>query len=779
MIRIRARAVVASVAALALVALPTTAAFAAPSDRVAVAAEASPALALIPKPVSLTEGDGSYRIDADAVISAAADALPAAELLADVLRASSGFTLPIEDADAAAAVEITVAPGLAPRGHEAEGYGLTVDAEGIRIEADTAQGAINGVQTLRQLLPVWADSTERLDVDWSVPFVDIEDYPRFDYRGFMVDTARSFYTVDEVKALIDASAPYKLNRLHLHLTDDQGWRLAMDTPDQNASGIDYGLLTEVSGKTAMTYNSAGQLMGTELGRSGFYTKDDYREIVAYAARNGMTVVPEIDMPGHTNAALHAIEQLNSAGSFPKPAPGQATPPAQGTGDVGDSTFDAANPVTYEFISEVLRQVAELTPGQYLHIGGDEAHSTSQADYTTMVDFANAQVADLGKTVVGWNEYATTALPQDDAVIQYWNGRDAGVADAVADHGAQVIMSPAAKAYFPQKQDARQTAGGTWACNGPCTLENAYDWNPAAQVAGVGEDAVLGVEGAFWGEFIRGVDQAQFFSFPRLLALAEVGWTPQAQKNTADFLQRLAATGPRMSVQGVNFFPTATVDWGVDAAVAVTVSDAAAPAAVGVGALAAPAPANARLDWQVAAPATVDGDLAATVTWSDGVVEPVALAATGTTDIAAMTLNPLYTAASSRTFTESGTYTARLDVTSTAGEGLASATATIAVAAPGDPAPGDPAPGGPGAGGPTVGAPGPAEPAPAEPGAGAGAGADAGSGADGAADADARALANTGGELPVGMIVVAGFALALGGLLVWRRRRSLAASRSAS
>ncbi|MFD4422145.1 family 20 glycosylhydrolase [Agromyces sp. NPDC058484] len=626
--------------------------------------EPEPQLPLVPAPVSLERSEGAFVLAEDVEIEASGDAVAAAEYLADVMRPSTGFDLPIvADADEPA-IEISVADGGAPDGHEAEGYTLEVTAGGIELAADTEAGALNGVQTLRQLMPAWIESDEVADVEWSVPLVAISDYPRFEHRGLMVDTARSFYTVDEVKRLIDSAAPLKLNRLHLHLTDDQGWRIAMDTPEENPAGIVYTDLTAISGATAMTYNSAGQLMGTELGRTGFYTKDDYREIIDYAGRNGMTVIPEIDLPGHTNAALHAIPQLNSAGSSPQPKPGEATAPAQGTPDVGGSSFDANNEHTYTFITEVLRQIAELTPGEYLHIGGDEAHTTAHADYVEMVDFATAAVADLGKTVVGWNEYATTNLPQDDAVVQLWNGNGASVRDAVTARGAKVIMSPANKTYMPQKQDSRQPLGGTWACGGPCTLENAYNWNPATQIAGVPESAILGVEAAFWGEFIRGVDQAQFYTFPRLLATAEAGWTPQDGKVLAEFVDRVGQLGGRMTVQGINFFPTATVDWRIDAAPSVTGLPRVGSAV--------------DIDWRVTAPNTKPTDVAAELVWDDGVRQPVGLAGTAVTDIAAMTMNSEYTGTSSRSFQTSGTHAGQLEVTVGGGEPVVAGEVAVTV-----------------------------------------------------------------------------------------------------
>ncbi|MGH3705549.1 MAG: family 20 glycosylhydrolase, partial [Agromyces sp.] len=626
--------------------------------------EPEPQLPLVPAPVSIERAEGEFVLADDVEIEASGDAVAAAEYLAGVMRPSTGFDLPIVDDAGDRAIEISVAAGNAPEGHEAEGYTLDVTAAGIELAADTAAGALNGVQTLRQLLPAWVESDTKTDIAWSVPLVSISDYPRFEHRGLMVDSARSFYSVDELKRLIDSAAPLKLNRLHLHLTDDQGWRIAMDTPAENPSGIAYSDLTDISGATAMTYNGNGQLMGTELGRTGYYTKDDYRAIVAYAGENGMTVIPEIDLPGHTNAALHAIPQLNSAGSSPKLKPGETTVPHQGTGDVGNSSFDAKNEHTYTFITEVLRQVAELTPGEYLHIGGDEAHTTSRADYVKMVDFASATVADLGKTVVGWNEYASTALPQDDAVVQLWTGNGASVRDAVNTRGAKVIMSPANKTYMPQKQDARQPLGGQWACGGPCTLENAYNWNPATQISGVPESAILGVEAAFWGEFIRGVDQAQFYTFPRLLATAEAGWTPQSGKVLAEFVDRVGQLGPRMTAQGINSFPTATVDWRIDAAPSVTRwPKTSTPVAAGDK----PMSSKAEIDWRVIAPGTVPSDVSAELVWSDGTRQQVELASTAVTDIAAMTQSSAYTGSTSRNFHRSGPQVGQLVVTVGGGE----------------------------------------------------------------------------------------------------------------
>lgn len=604
-------------------------------------------LPLVPKPVSVTETGGpGYQLYPESNIAPVGEGAKApADYLAKILRRSTGYRLPVVSSSTGRS-PILIKVGSKKRGPSGrpEGYNLTATHSKITIEASTAGGALNGVQTLRQLFPQWVESPAKVHTAWTVPQVKITDYPRFAHRGAMLDVARSFYSVDEVKRHIDTAAQFKINRLHLHLSDDQGWRIAVDNPSRNPSGIDYGRLTSVSGATAVNYNSNGQQMGTELGVTGYYTKADYAEIVRYAGDNGMTVVPEIDMPGHSNAALHAIPQLNSAGSRPALKPGETTVPANGTPGVGYSSFDAANPVTYEFTKQVLTQIADMTPGPYVHIGGDESHSTSGADYTTMVNAFTGQVNSLGKTVISWNESARTALPQNNAVIQYWYGGTADVADAVRSKGAKVILSPAANTYVPQRQDPRQPQGGTWACGGPCGLDRHYGWDPGTYIPGVAETSVLGVESALWGEWIRRLPQAQYFSYPRLIATAEVGWTQQSKRDYTDFTTRLAAIGGRLTLQDVNFFPTAGVPWRTAALGADRTVRAGSPAGA---------------TWTVTAP-TADG-LTGTVTWDDGVQENVTLTTTRTASIPDMRGNGTFTAVSNRTFTARGTHTGTLTI----------------------------------------------------------------------------------------------------------------------
>ena len=527
-------------------------------------------LALVPQPAeSASTADGTFRLLPSSKIVASGDAVDAATYFAQKARKSTGFALPVVEGTATANdVEFTV--GAEQSEDKPESYTLQADANGVKVAANTAAGALNGVQTLRQLFPQWIESENVVNTPWTVEGVVISDYPRYEHRGVGIDVARSFYTVDEMKEHIDNAAQFKMNRLHIHLTDDQGWRIAMDQPADadNPAGIKYTDLTDISGKTAMTTNPSQ----SEPGHTGFYNKADYKEIVKYAGDNGMMVIPEIDMPGHTTAALHAIPELNSAKSAPKPKDGKLTPDAQGTGDVGVSSFDADNDATYAFTKEVLTQLAAMTPGPFIHIGGDESHVTKTPDYNKMINAFTQQVNDVDKRVIGWNEYGSADLPPN-SVIQLWIGGGKSEADKIIKNDAKVILSPASKTYIPQKQDSSEQFGGTWACGaGPCTLQAHYDWDPAQYITGIGDDRILGVETVQWGEWIRGMDQTESYQYPRTLATAEVGWSPQANRNYADFSKRAGALGGRMALHDLTHFKTKGIDWSTAPAAPATMPD---------------------------------------------------------------------------------------------------------------------------------------------------------------------------------------------------------------
>jgi hexosaminidase len=410
-----------------------------------------------------------------------------------------------------------LAPG-APLGPE--GYRLEVRDGEARIEADGDAGRFYAQETLR-----------RLSAGGPPPDVRIADRPRFAYRGVMLDVARHFFGVADVCRVIDHAAAYKLNVLHLHLSDDQGWRLAIDA---------WPHLTEFGAQLAV---------GGDQG--GFYTKDDYRAIVRYAAERFVTVVPEIDTPGHTHAALC---------SYPELAGGEESAPCTGT-EVGFSSLDAHDELTYRFLDDVFGEVAALTPGPYLHIGGDEAHSTSKEDYLAFMARVQPLVAKHGKRLVGWEEIASASLAPG-TLVQYWNTmgpRGHDLARAAAAQGAQLIMSPGDRVYLDMKYDPSTPLGQAWA--GHVEVRDSYEWDPATLVDGVPEDAIAGVEAPVWTETLRTLADVETMLFPRLCAAAEVAWTPPGQRDWEDFRARVAAEGARWDAAGVAYTRSPQIAWG--------------------------------------------------------------------------------------------------------------------------------------------------------------------------------------------------------------------------
>jgi hexosaminidase len=354
--------------------------------------------------------------------------------------------------------------------------------------------------------------------------VTIRDAPRYPWRGAMLDIARHFFDVGDITAYIDQLAAYKINRLHLHLTDDQGWRLEIPGwPD----------LTAVGGRTDI-----------DGGPGGWLTADDYRTITEHAAARHMTVVPEVDVPGHVNAALASYGELNVSGR-PAALGGQTT--------YGRSSLDPSLESTARFITSVFTEVAAMTPGPYIHIGGDEAFATSPADYETMVTLAVDAIRAGGKIPVGWEEIVTAEL-NGELIVQHW--LDPLNAVRAARGGDQVIMSPAGRAYLDQKYDAGTALGLDWA--GLIDVDTAYTWDPSA--LGVDPGAVLGVEAPLWTETVATTDDLEYLAFPRVIGIAEVGWSDRGDRAQADYLRRLAAHGPRLEAMGINFHRSPLVDW---------------------------------------------------------------------------------------------------------------------------------------------------------------------------------------------------------------------------
>ena len=486
---------------------------------------------LIPAPVSVHPVPGEdFMVSPTSVITVSGgDATqPAATWLAAMLRQGTGYSIPIVPATDASQSSISLSLGDAGAVLGEEGYGLSVSSAGVRIRANSGAGLFRGAQTLRQLLPPEIEAgNSKETAQWVVPGGEITDHPRYRWRGAMLDVARHFFSVADVKRYVDLLALYKCNVLHLHLTDDQGWRIAIAS---------WPLLATVGGSTAVDGDPGG-----------YYSADDYRDIVEYAAARSVTIVPEIDAPGHVNAALAAYPELSCV----------ATPPALYTGiEVGFSTLCPDKPITDRFLDEVIGELAALTPGDYIHIGGDEAKSTQPADYNDFVQRLTRIVAKHGKIPIGWAEISKAPLAAG-VLAQYWDVNDAGrSAHAAAAQGVGVILSPANRCYIDQKYDAASPLGLTWA--GPVSVRDAYDWDPGDY--GVPEQQIVGIEAGLWTETLRTMADLEYMSFPRLAGIAEMGWSPQATHSWPAYRRRLACQAARWDAMGVNFHRATDVDW---------------------------------------------------------------------------------------------------------------------------------------------------------------------------------------------------------------------------
>ncbi|MFC3897010.1 family 20 glycosylhydrolase [Lentzea rhizosphaerae] len=491
---------------------------------------AEPLQSLVPVPVSVQARSGvTHTLTAATKIYTAPAARDVGAFLAGVLRPSTGYALPVSDAVGTPADGISLLLSGAPGSVGDQGYQLDVATSAIVVRANTSEGLFAGVQTLRQLLPAAVESATTQPGPWTVPGALIVDHPRFSYRGAMLDVARHFHPVASVKRYIDQLALYKINYFHLHLSDDQGWRIVIDSWPRLAT---YGGSTQVGG-----------------GSGGYYTKAQYSEIVQYAAARKITVIPEIDMPGHTNAAQASYAELNCNGQ---------APPLRTDIEVGYSSLCVGKDITYQFIDDVVREIAALTPGPYFHIGGDEAHATSDADYQAFMNRALPIVKKYGKTVLGWHEFVKTTT-DTTAVPQYWGTTTSNATvQAAAARGNKVIMSPANKAYLDMKYNSSTPLGLSWA--GYIEVQTAYDWNPGTHLSGVPESAVRGVEAPLWTETIVTSRDIEFMAFPRLSAIAELGWSPWSTHNWDQFKVRLGAQAPRWATMGINFYRSAQVPW---------------------------------------------------------------------------------------------------------------------------------------------------------------------------------------------------------------------------
>jgi len=485
---------------------------------------------IIPKPVSITAAQGFFELKANAAIYIQGESEELRKIgnyLADKLRPSTGFALEVITDDK------VPGPGniyLSLSGTETkpgdESYELSITKKMVHLSAKSPAGLFRGVQTIRQLLPANIELSTKQEGEWKIAAGTISDYPDYGYRGAMLDVARHFFIVDDVKRYIDLIAYYKMNALHLHLSDDQGWRIEIKSwPNLAIKGGS----SEVGG-----------------GAGGYYTQEQYADIVKYANDQYITIVPEIDMPGHTNAILASYPELNCNGKATE---------LYGGIEVGFSTLCTDKEITYKFVDDVIRELATLTTGPYIHIGGDESHVTKKEDYIPFIKRVQDIVLAHGKLVMGWDEISLSDL-NPNTVAQYWSS--AGNANLAVSKGAKILMSPAAKTYIDMKYDSTTVLGQKWA--GYIEVDTSYIWDPATLVPGIGKDNILGVEAPLWTETITNMDELEYMVFPRLPGIAEIGWSPVSIRNWDDYRIRLGKHADRFTVMQINYYASRQVPW---------------------------------------------------------------------------------------------------------------------------------------------------------------------------------------------------------------------------
>ena len=483
----------------------------------------------LPSSIQVTAAD-TFGIDSTTAVVVAAGGGPEATRIASYLATMLGgpLALPprsLSAGEPAPARSIQLSLDASKSALGLEGYELTVTRAGVTLTAAQPNGLFYGVQTIRQLLPWSVEHRGAMNRRLWLPGARITDTPRFVWRGAMLDVSRHFIDAEAVKRYIDLLTVYKLNRLHLHLADDQGWRI------------------EIASRPNLTTHGGSTQVGG--GPGGYYTKAQFADIVSYATSRFVTIVPEIDMPGHINAALSSYPELNCDG---------VAPPLYTGTRVGFSTICVTKDTVYSFINDVVREIGAQVPTPYFHMGGDEVEKLTRDQYLRFVERVQSIVAANGKQMIGWGEIATANLTPS-TIVQNWRRDSASVHVA---RGGKVILSPGPKTYLDMKYDSTTVLGLRWA--GLIEVRDAYDWNPATLLADVGETALMGVEAPLWAETLVKLEDYEFMAFPRLAALAEVGWSPQASRDWETFRLRLAQQGPRLSALGVNFYRSPQVPW---------------------------------------------------------------------------------------------------------------------------------------------------------------------------------------------------------------------------
>lgn len=504
---------------------------------------------VIPVPVSLTQNEGVFKVGKNMAFQASTpEAKTVAEFFASKLNLATGYQVTVGDKEVSNGISLIIDESLDVNN---EGYTLDVTANGATVKAKTPQGLFYGMQTFMQLLPAEVESPVVVSgIAWTAPCVSVKDEPRFGYRGFMLDPCRHFIPVENVKKQIDVLSLFKINRMHWHLTDDQGWRIEIKK---------YPKLTEVGAKRI-----EGE--GTEYG--GFYTQEEIKEVVKYAADRFVTVIPELELPGHEMAAIAGYPELSCKGE-------QSTPRI--IWGVEDIVMCAGKEETFKFLEDVIDEIAPLFPSEYFHIGGDECpkiswkqcplcqkrikeeglkgdkqHSAEERLQSYFVQRMEKYLSGkYGKKIIGWDEILEGGLAPS-ATVMSWRGEAGGIAAANMDH--DVIMTPGSGGmYLDQYQGDSKIEPVT--IGGYATIEKVYSYNPIPDtlVATGKAQHILGVQCNNWSEYMYNTDLMEYRMYPRALAVAEIGWSPLTRKDYKDFERRLDNALVRLDAHNINYY----------------------------------------------------------------------------------------------------------------------------------------------------------------------------------------------------------------------------------
>lgn len=500
---------------------------------------------IIPAPQSMVQHDGFFRLGGNTAIAAAGpEAKTIAEFFAAKMRTATGLDIPVAEKGN---IRLSIDPSADVDNDE--GYALEVTEDGAAVVARTAQGLFYGMQSFLQLLPAEIESPAKADgIAWQAPAVSIKDAPRFGYRGIHLDPCRHFMPVENVKKYLDVLSLFKMNRMHWHLTDDQGWRIEIKK---------YPKLTEIASK---------RIEGEGTEHSGYYTQEEIKEVVEYAAERFITVVPELELPGHEMAAIAAYPNLSCKGE-----PG--TPRI--IWGVEDIVMCPGKEDMFTFLQDVIDEMVPLFPSEYFHIGGDECpkaswkncplcqkrireeglkadgkHSAEERLQSYVVKRMEEYLATKGKKIIGWDEILEGGLAPS-ATVMSWRGEEGGIAAAMMDH--TVIMTPGGNgmyldAYQGDPKIEPVTIGGY------TLLENTYGYDPIPDtLAAMGKDGfILGVQGNTWSEYMYDEAKRDYMIFPRILAVAEIGWTNPEHKDYKDFERRVENAYVRLDGHRVNY-----------------------------------------------------------------------------------------------------------------------------------------------------------------------------------------------------------------------------------